>query len=102
MIILFLNDMRSSHYEDRQPAARGETMEEIARLLEAEAVEPYATPGLSHDWGKTYREGGPLEWYNPPMGDLAEYVEDIGSLEDWRARAEAQWACLLALPTVAP
>jgi hypothetical protein len=82
--ILFLNDMRMAHSEDTTPVARADTKEELEALMVREKVEPYTDPsGLpptspetepsassyrcnSQTWHKSYRKGGPLEWYNPP------------------------------------
>lgn len=59
---LLLNDMRSPKVEMLMPAARATTCEELLDLLVAEKVEPYT----DSPWRKTYRCGGPLEWFNPP------------------------------------
>jgi hypothetical protein len=61
--ILSLNDMRSAHVEDLSPAFCAETAEELRAFLLAETVPTYQT---HNRWGKTFREGGPLEWFNRP------------------------------------
>lgn len=85
--VLFLNDMRSAHYEDLRPVARATTPEELEALVERERVETYTEesglPGTSPElpgeetafgyrgnsqtWSKSFRKGGPLEWFNAPL-----------------------------------
>ena len=60
---LMLSDMRSPQVEILSVAARADTAEELTEMLEAESVEYY----LDGQWGKRYRKGGPLEWFNPPF-----------------------------------
>lgn len=59
--VLVLNDMRAPQIEMGTEVCRAETAQEIADLLESEAVDPYQ----DGQWGKKYRAGGPLEWFNP-------------------------------------
>lgn len=61
--VLFLNDMRMSHIEMVEPVAKGDTREEIEKFLEEEKVPLYQ----DGPWSKSYRAGGPLEWYNVPL-----------------------------------
>lgn len=90
--VLFLNDMRSAHSEDLQPVARAHTREALVAFVERERAptpteEPTGLPPTSpatdpssfnvrvnsQRWHKSFRVGGPLEWYNPPfMGSRAE------------------------------
>jgi hypothetical protein len=82
--ILYLNDMRMPHFEDLRPVVRADSMNELYALIDREKVAPYSdVSGLpefseetepsisdyrcnSREWGKVFRKGGPLEWYNPP------------------------------------
>jgi len=65
--ILMLNDMRRAHIEELSPVCRAASRQELMELIERETVPLYTT----HDkWHKTFREGGPLEWYNRPEGDI--------------------------------
>lgn len=88
MFILFLNDMRCNT-EHCSPVARAESVEDLARFLESERVEPYDDISGSqfhsggHTYRKCFRKGGPLEWYNPPGGVCFHYREvvDVGTLE---------------------
>jgi hypothetical protein len=99
MWILRLNDMRDDHFESLRPAFRAETREALVALVERETV-----PGgyTTHDgrWGKTFRAGGPLEWYNPPSPSFGEPCPGVvcipsqpgnlvfvGSREDWLEQA---------------
>lgn len=60
--VLFLNDMRFARFEDTEPVAQAEVREELEQFLERERVPNY----MDGSWEKCYRQGGPLEWYNPP------------------------------------
>jgi hypothetical protein len=61
---LQLNDMRMGHVEDVRLVAFGPTRESLEQFLQQETVERYIT----HErWHKTFRQDGPLEWYNAPM-----------------------------------
>ena len=61
MFVLWLNPM-TDNVESRKAVAKADTREALEQLLERECVEPYQ----DDCWHKTYRKGGPLEWYNPP------------------------------------
>jgi hypothetical protein len=37
-------------------------------------------------WSKSFRKGGPLEWYNPPFTGDQRFV-DVGTRDDWARRA---------------
>jgi hypothetical protein len=92
LFVLMLNDMRSMHYEDTGPVARAETAEELQALIDKEKVEPYRGKGPNHHqadktYTKNFREGGPLEWYNPPRGNEAG-IKEIISQEDYRKQLE--------------
>jgi glucose dehydrogenase len=110
MLVLLLNDMRSSHVEDLQPVARAETREALISFMQREEVEPYTTvdnhvihhttdsqAGTSdyihgYKFRKTFRHGGPLEWYNKPYDAmLGEHIVDVGTQEDWAAKARREY-----------
>lgn len=83
MWILQLNPM-PSNAENIVPVAWAETKEELEQLLQDEKVESYR----DGDWYKSFKQGGPLEWYNPPseVGDVwidVPAMLDVGSCEDW-------------------
>jgi hypothetical protein len=106
--VLFLNDMRSAHSEDLQPVARAATREELEAFVERErALSVYTEPtGLpptspetelsdyeyrvnSQRWHKTFRAGGPLEWFNPPslhenhfrrLARIVDYSDEIDAI----------------------
>lgn len=63
---LLLNDMRSGHIEDLQPVAFASTRETLEELIRRETVPAYQTEDWKV-WFKTFRQGGPLEWFNRPM-----------------------------------
>ena len=108
MFVLVLNAM-TANAEQGSPVCRAETAEELLAFLEAETVEPYQ----DGQWGKTYRQGGPLEWYNPPWpAGQQPGPDDTGSIRDeyWgqgvvnvgtREDAAARWdAEILAIPEI--
>ena len=82
MWVLQLNDMRASQIEIVHPVARAETREALQAFMDRERVEPYN----DERWGKSFRQGGPLEWCNPPFsGDRA--IVHVGSREEAAQRA---------------
>jgi hypothetical protein len=59
---LILCDMRAPRIEEGDRlAAWAETETALLDLMESERVQPYTDEG----WHKTFRKGGPLEWFNP-------------------------------------
>ena len=97
MFVLILNDMRSSQIEIVNPRFRAETKRELEAFLESEEVEKYTT---DNRWAKSYRQGGPLEWYNHPFS-MDEYIVDVGTEESWAANARANYSAqIMNLPTV--
>ena len=86
MYILQLNDMRSANVENLQKVARAETSEELQRLLDSEKVESYN----DGRWHKSYRQGGPLEWYNAPY-NFEPSIMSVGSADEWAANARMQF-----------
>jgi hypothetical protein len=98
--ILYLNDMRSSHVEDVQPIARSDTQEELQALMNKEKVEAYSEPtelpptspesepsnydyrANSRTWVKSFRKGGPLEWFNPPYPGDSNCIRQIPRIID--------------------
>lgn len=90
MFVLYLNDMRSAHIEDRSPAAWAETREALERLIEAEKVDGYN----DGRWGKSFRRGGPLEWFNGAIffdGELGHGIRDVGTLEQAIENTVRSW-----------
>lgn len=98
MWVLFLNDMRSSNIENLQPVCRAETRSALDALLQREAVPGYR----DGQWGKSFRQGGPLEWFNPPWsGDERQHFQDAGTEADWAANAvRAYQQRVMSLPTL--
>jgi hypothetical protein len=73
MFVLRLNHKRMPKIEMTEPVCWSDNEGEIERFLEQEKVAIYTEPKNPNDpegefWGKTYRKGGPLEWYNQPYG----------------------------------
>lgn len=66
--ILVMNDMRMAQIEMAEIVCWAETEQELRDFLVSEKVETYETPRsgpfTGASWGKTFAEGGPLEWYN--------------------------------------
>jgi hypothetical protein len=125
MFVLFLNDMRTAHYERTQPVCRAETVEELQAFLDKEKVEPYSTDGMNqiihttdfvaqtaggvvvdaplpHRWGKTFRKDGPLEWFNPPLNcNSSEHFILAPSKEEWMRDAEENYRrSIESIPTI--
>jgi len=88
MFVLQLNPMME-HHEVMEPVARAETIGALKAFVESERVEPYSDDaGMNMCGGKlrkSFRKNGPLEYLNPP--DRNECIVDVGTPEDWAARA---------------
>lgn len=62
LYVLVLNDMRSPQIEIGSEVAKATSREELIELIRRETVPSYN----DGQWGKSFRQGGPLEWHNPP------------------------------------
>lgn len=94
--VLRLNPM-TANAERVNAVAYAETKEQLEAMLEREAVEPYQ----DGPWHKCFRQGGPLEWFNPPGQDGSAWINvpalvDIGTEADWMKRAADDYRSLLA------
>ncbi|KKN98528.1 hypothetical protein LCGC14_0146390 [marine sediment metagenome] len=83
--ILVLGDMRSAKYENSfTPIAISDNPDKLRQWVNSEKVDKY-TDGR---FRKVFKQGGPLEWYNPPddlgvdpensirpLSPLDEYIE---------------------------
>ena len=87
MWILQLNDMRAKDVLSLTSVARAETKEELEAFVKQETVDPYQTTGYG-DFTKCFKEGGPLEWFNPAIKghDVQSYI-NAGDAETWAERA---------------
>jgi hypothetical protein len=95
--VLTLNDMRAAQVEMMTHVCRAESRAELVALIERERVVPY------HDgqWLKVFRQGGPLEWFNPPWEEYRSF-QNAGTEEEWANGARQQFRdAVLSLP-VAP
>lgn len=80
MWVLCLNDMRSPKVENLSPVCGAETAERLLGLLKTESVGSYK----DGQWRKEFRQGGLLEWYNPPSHfNHHLHLQNAGSVEDW-------------------
>lgn len=70
LFVLLANRMTHAHVEQMSVVCYAETEQELVDLLDKELVEPYR----DGQWAKTFRKGGPLEWYNRPC----EYSDGSG------------------------
>lgn len=84
MFVLFLNHMTGS-YENSVAIARAGSREALEALLVRERVEPYR----DGNWSKTFRRGGPLEWFNAHDRIPNEHcgIRDVGTADSWAAAA---------------
>ena len=93
MWILQLNDMRSSNVEIVEPVVKAETREELERFVESERVEPYR----DGRWNKSFRRGGPLEWFNRPLSSLSRiHFLDVGTEDECAERVRERYRDRLA------
>lgn len=85
MYMLRLNRMTDAKCEWMTDVAYADTKEQLLAFLDRERVEYYQ----DDQWGKVYRKGGPLEWFNPPTFDEESFVE-IMTPEQWMQRYYAR------------
>ena len=64
--ILQMNDMRDDRIEIMSTIAWAHTHLELLDLVRSESVDLYVDEVNGCHWSKTFRKGGPLEWYNIP------------------------------------
>ena len=92
MFLLRLNPMRANA-EHNIVVARAETVDRLIAFVNSERVEPYR----DGEWHKCFRQGGPLEWYNPPDANpWYPCFHDIGTLEDAIQSTISDWNGMLA------
>jgi len=95
IFVLLLNDMRAPKVEYVEPVARASSRAALEAFLERERV-PHYRDGR---WGKSFRQGGPLEWFNPAY--RGDGVVEVMSPEEAGRRAEAEARAQLdAIPLV--
>ena len=88
MWLLQLNDMRSPRIEIMTPVARAESRAVLMALLTREDTAPYR----DGQWSKRFRQGGPLEWFNPPsFGEMDECLFEMVSLDTFLERQRAAY-----------
>lgn len=72
---LLLNDMRSSNIENIIVIKISSSKEELANWYRSLLVTPYIESEDGRRWGKTFKKGSELEWFNS--------VQDIEKLNDY-------------------
>lgn len=77
--VLLLNNMRAAKVEIQTAVAKAHDPQDLRGFLERERVAPYRTDDR---WGKVYRRGGPLEWFNAPY-DFDRYLVRAEEVEGW-------------------
>lgn len=96
MWILQLNDMRAPKIEIINPVARAETKEELETLIKSESVDRYQ----DGNWGKTFKKGGPLEWYNHPFSTERTFV-DVGDEDLWAEKTREDFQMqIMSIPEI--
>lgn len=70
---LVLNDMRSPKIEHTEIAAVATTPRALTEFMEREREPESYSDGT---WGKVFRKGGPLEWYNSPFDSLGQGIQE--------------------------
>ena len=79
MWFLCLNDMRFPKIEILARVCKASSKEELQAFIEKEKCELYENGG----WHKSFRKGGPLEWYNPPYyGNESHHFVYVGTEEE--------------------
>jgi hypothetical protein len=87
MWLLLLNRMTDEKVEYLTPVAVAESREALEAFVASERVPYYQTD----NWGKEFRQGGPLEWFNPPMFDPERSFVDIGTRDEYLMRKADEW-----------
>lgn len=67
MFVLIMNDMREPNVENVRAVKVAENRQELVDFYFGELSESYN----DGKWGKAFKKGGPLEWYNP-VGDIVK------------------------------
>jgi|HubBroStandDraft_1064217.scaffolds.fasta_scaffold336122_3 hypothetical protein len=94
MWVLQLNPM-TANAERVVPVAGADTREALEAFLNLQlAPEPYK----DGNWYKVFRQGGTLEWFNPPLGDesfigVPAFV-NVGTEDDWAREAVERFGAL--------
>jgi hypothetical protein len=83
LYLLRLNDMRSPQIEIMTDICVG-THRDLKEFIQNETDAPYTDRGGSRPWHKTFRKGGPLEWFNPPSELFGSFVQLI-TIDEFRA-----------------
>ena len=91
MWVLKLNDMRFPKIEMFETVAKAERPEKLQAWMVLEKVADYR----DGQWGKAFRKGGPLEWYNEPIPSLGQGIFDIGTEEDWVQQTREDYRSLM-------
>jgi len=110
MFALYLNDMRAAHSEDMVLVAVSDDKLKLLTFVTGEQVPSYVDAGehtIVHDtdfvaanaggpvhervptyrWGKCFRKGGPLEWFNGKPGPVESWFTEILDEETYVTRA---------------
>lgn len=75
MWILRLNRMTDPNIEMMTDVAIAETKERLEQFLKEESVPFYQDEVNDRTWGKSFRQNGPLEWFNPPTSYDHNFVK---------------------------
>lgn len=83
---LVLNDMRAPNIENVQVVRTSTERQELVDFYLGEVVKPWldegkvvvTDTGVTHRgaWRKSFRKGGPLEWFNPMLDDITDESRD--------------------------
>jgi len=93
MLVLVLNNMRDGNLELQTNVCWSDDKAELQQLLDQEQVyHSYSEPKDPNDpsgmhWGKRFRKGGVLEWFNPPIVELGQGIVEAAPKECWSEMA---------------
>lgn len=104
VFILLLNDMRSLKFETLRTVARANSAQRLLEFIAAEKVEAYQEEYDDVMYTKSFKKGGPLEWFNSPVNEddaLKHHIMECGDRDTWTSRAGIDWDNKIgALPDV--
>ena len=96
MWILQLNDIRESP-DIVKPIVRAETKEDLKEFVKGEMVDPYQ----DGEYGKMFKRGSILEWFNPPVSQVSQAYVNVQDEETWAERARVDFRDrVLSIPEI--
>lgn len=78
--LLILNDMRSVHIETPTIVVAADREEDLEQFMED--CQADAWPYRDGHWSKVFKQGSPLEWFNPPCEHFGHGIVPVAEVKD--------------------